>query len=86
MDPHGPILKPEFGHDIPLALEMIGNLQEIDCDEDILVIIAHDKFARDQVEHFPASLNMWKEKDWGRSLRWAFLRDFEMYWRDKGVV
>lgn len=86
MDPHGPILKPEFGYDIPLALDTIGKLQEIDCEEDVLVIIAHDKFACQQVDHFPASLNAWKAKGWGTSLRWAFLKDFEFYWRAKGVV
>lgn len=80
-----PILQPTFGYDIPLALETIGNLQEADVDENILVVIAHDKFARDLVDHFPLSMNAWKEKGWGKSLRWAFLKDFEPYWKEKGV-
>lgn len=86
MNPHGPIVKPEFGHDIPLALRTIAKLQELDVDENILVVIAHDKFARDMVDHFPLPLNQWKERGWGGKLRWAFLKDFELYWRAKGVV
>ncbi|RDL29819.1 Uncharacterized protein BP5553_10684 [Venustampulla echinocandica] len=86
MDPQGPILKPEFGHEIPLALHTIGKLQELDVDENILVIIAHDKYARNTVDHFPLSLNSWKERGWGKTLTWAFLKDFEPYWRSKGVV
>ncbi len=86
MDPCGPILKPEFGHDIPLALKTIAKLQELDVREDILVVIAHDKFARDEVEHFPREMNGWKKRGLGEKLRWAFLKDFEPYWRAKGVV
>jgi glyoxylase-like metal-dependent hydrolase (beta-lactamase superfamily II) len=86
MNSQGPILKPEFGHDIPLALHTIDKLQELDVDENILVIIAHDKFARDVLDHFPLPLNLWKERGWGEKLRWAFLKDFEPYWRSKGVV
>jgi hypothetical protein len=86
IDAHGPILKPEFGYDIPLALKTIAKLQELDVDENILIVIAHDKFARDEVDHFPLPLNDWKERGWGKKLRWAFLKDFEPYWKAKGVV
>jgi hypothetical protein len=80
-----PILVPTFGHDIPLALETIEKLQEADFNENVFVLIAHDKFARDLVDHFPHSLNDWKRKGWASSLRWAFLKDFELYWKAKGV-
>ncbi|QMW42500.1 metallo-beta-lactamase superfamily protein [Aspergillus flavus] len=80
------LFEPTFGHDIPLAIETISKLQEIDCDEDVLVIIAHDFAVRDGVDHFPAALNDWKEKGWGRKLRWAFLRELEAYWKAKGLV
>ncbi|CAO2657469.1 Nn.00g035950.m01.CDS01 [Neocucurbitaria sp. VM-36] len=75
-----------FGHDIPLATHTMGWLQELDCNEDIFVIIAHDSTVRDGVEHFPKSLNDWKAKGWGRSLKWAFFRDMEPYWKEQGVV
>lgn len=86
MSPTGPILKPEFGLDIPLALRTIEGLQELDCEGDVWVLIAHDKFARDAVEHFPAVLNGWRDQGWGERLRWAFLKDFEEYWKAKGVA
>lgn len=75
-----------FGHDIPLAEKTMGKLQELDCDENIFVIIAHDSSVRDGVDHFPQALNAWKEKGWGKKLKWAFFRDLENYWNQKGVL
>lgn len=75
-----------FGLDIPLATQTVGQLQELDCDENIFVVIAHDSTVRDGVPHFPASLNKWKEKGWGSGLKWAFLRDLETYWKSKGLA
>lgn len=75
-----------FGADIPLATKTVGQLQELDCDENIFVIIAHDSTVRDGVPHFPESLNAWKEKGWGKKLRWAFLRDLQSYWQLKGLA
>ena len=75
-----------FGHDIPLATRTVGNLQELDCDENVFIIIAHDSTVRDGVPHFPESLNAWKEKGWGKSLKWAFFRDLTPYWKTKGLV
>jgi len=80
-----PILQPTFGYDIPLALHTIGKLQEADVNENVFVLIAHDKFARDLVDHFPKSLNDWKARGWAPKLQWAFLKDFELYWKEKGV-
>jgi hypothetical protein len=76
----------EFGHDIPLATKTVGHLQELDCDDNIFVIIADDATVRDGVGHFPQSLNAWKEKGWGKALKWAFFRDLEAYWKKKGVL
>lgn len=50
-----------FGYDIPLANETKTKLQELDCNEDVFVIIAHDSTVRDYVPHFPAALNEWKK-------------------------
>lgn len=68
-----------FGHDIPLATHTVGKLQEADCMDNVFVIIAHDSTVRDGVSHFPGSLNDWKEKGWGKDLRWAFFRDMRPY-------
>lgn len=72
-----------FGHDIPLATKTMRQLQELDCDENVFVIIAHDSTVRDGVDHFPKSLNDWKENGWGKGLKWAFLRDLEPYWKSR---
>lgn len=75
-----------FGHDIPLATKTMKQLQHADCKENIFVIIAHDSTVRDGVDHFPLALNDWKAKGWGTQLRWAFLRDLESWWREKGLL
>lgn len=75
-----------FGHDIPLARNTATWLQELDADDRIFVIIAHDSTVRDGVDHFPRSLNQWKSRGWGHSLKWAFFRDLEPYFKDQGVV
>lgn len=75
-----------FGLDIPLATKTVGCLQELDCDERVFVIIAHDSTVRDYVDHFPLSLNDWKQRGWGKSLKWMFLRDLKNYWNEKGVA
>jgi glyoxylase-like metal-dependent hydrolase (beta-lactamase superfamily II) len=75
-----------FGLDIPLATKTVGQLQELDCNEDIFVIIAHDATVRDGVPHFPENLNSWKASGWGERLRWAFLRDLREYWSSQGCL
>ncbi|KAE8364617.1 beta-lactamase-like protein [Aspergillus caelatus] len=79
------LFDPTFGHNVPLAIETVKKLQEIDCDEDVFVVIAHDFAVRDGVAHFPEALNEWKARGWGRQLRWAFLKQLEGYWREKGL-
>ncbi|KAH6693881.1 metallo-beta-lactamase superfamily protein [Plectosphaerella plurivora] len=74
---------PTFGHDIPLAINTVRSLQELDCDENVFVIIAHDSTVRDAVDHFPASLNEWKTRGWGQRTKWAFLKDLGTYWDSK---
>ncbi|RSL46479.1 hypothetical protein CEP54_013828 [Fusarium duplospermum] len=74
-----------FGQDIELARRTTVQLQELDCDQDIFVIIAHDSTIRDGVPHFPKSLNDWKAKGLGKGLKWTFLRDLENYWKSEGL-
>lgn len=75
-----------FGHDIPRARKTRDQLQELDCDENVFVIIAHDATVRDGVDHFPLGLNDWKKKGWGNRVKWAFFRDLEPYWDSQGCL
>ena len=75
-----------FGGDIRLARRTVGELQELDCRDDIFVIIAHDQAVRDGVPHFPESLDGWREKGWGKKLRWSFLGELRKYWESKGLA
>lgn len=81
-----PLYDLTFGHDIPLARNTATWLQELDVDERVFVIIAHDSTVRDGVDHFPQSLNDWRARGWGNSLKWAFFRDLEIYWERQGVI
>lgn len=74
-----------FGHDIPLAVKTKDSLQELDCDESVFVIVAHDSSVRDKVDHFPKSLNDWKAMNWASDVKWAFLSDLKSYWQSKGL-
>lgn len=74
-----------FGHDIPLATNTVKWLQELDCNDDIFVIVAHDFHVEKVVDHFPQSLNSWKEKGWGKQTRWAWLQELKPYFDSKGV-
>jgi hypothetical protein len=74
-----------YGLDIPLAMQTRDQLQELDCHEDVFVIIAHDSTVRDGVEHFPQTLNDWKAKGWGQQLKWQFFQDLDFYWKEKGA-
>lgn len=75
-----------FGLDLPLAAKTVGSLQELDCDSNVFVIIAHDSTVRDGVPHFPDSLNAWKFQGWGEKVKWLFFRDLESYWRSSGLL
>ena len=77
---------PCFGHDVPLAINTVEKLQQVDCRDDVFVIIAHDRVVRDMVDHFPNDLNDWKERGWGKTARWGWLQDLETHFTEKGVL
>lgn len=69
-----------YGLDIPLATTTRNALQELDCLNNVFVIIAHDASIRDGVKHFPHTLNNWMADGLGQKLRWDFLRELEFHW------
>ncbi|PKS05428.1 hypothetical protein jhhlp_008804 [Lomentospora prolificans] len=84
--PNEPLYEVRFGTDPVLAMETIGHMQEFDVNDNIFVIIAHDRDVRDLVPHFPEKLNDWKEKGYAKKLKWAFLRDLDAYWKYVNVI
>ncbi|KAL3420450.1 metallo-beta-lactamase superfamily protein [Phlyctema vagabunda] len=64
-------------HDADLAEQTISKVQEVDVDERILVVMAHDETLLDVVDFFPKSVEGFVEKGWVKKSRWAFLRDFK---------
>ncbi|KAM3419578.1 hypothetical protein BST61_g2917 [Cercospora zeina] len=75
-----------FGYDIALATDTVKKLQEVDVQDNVFVIIAHDVHVDRIVDHFPKSLNEWKNRGWGEQARWRWLQDLEGYWKSKGLL
>jgi glyoxylase-like metal-dependent hydrolase (beta-lactamase superfamily II) len=60
--------------DPPVATRSIAKLMDLDADERVLVLIAHDPALLDTVPFFPkGSLNDWHARGWKTKLRWQFL-------------
>ncbi|KAK5048617.1 hypothetical protein LTR84_005708 [Exophiala bonariae] len=72
-----PFYDPAMGHDIDIAIDTIKKAQEADSDDNIWFVFAHDDSLFDTVDLFPAKANAWKEKGWGSTTKWAFLKDFK---------
>ncbi|EPS31781.1 hypothetical protein PDE_06739 [Penicillium oxalicum 114-2] len=66
-----------YCHDSDEAEQTIAHLQRFDAMENIFIIFAHDASLKTVIDEFPATLNDWFAKGWGRSGRWRFLQDFE---------
>lgn len=84
--PDGSATKPfynvtaSFAHDKALADWTIDGMAEFDCQDNVLLLTAHDEHVIEQgtrLELFPASMNNWHEKGLGSEIKWLFLRDFE---------
>ncbi|GAM87444.1 hypothetical protein ANO11243_054690 [Dothideomycetidae sp. 11243] len=81
-----PLLEMTFDHDITLATDTKRKLQELDCNNNVLVINAHGASVRDHFDRFLKSLNDWKAKGLGKKLRWDFSRELSPYWKAKGLA
>lgn len=68
-----------FAHDKALADWTIEGLGEFDCQENVLLLTAHDEHVIEPssgFQLFPATLNDWYDRGLGRKVKWLFLRDF----------
>jgi hypothetical protein len=59
------------------AEDTIRKIQELDAQDNILVILPHDRTVLGVVELFPESVNEWLKQGVKERLRWMFLGDFE---------
>ncbi|KAL4882672.1 beta-lactamase-like protein [Aspergillus karnatakaensis] len=63
--------------DYEAAEDTLGKIQELDAQEDILVILPHDRSILGGLEVFPGNANQWRTQGVKEKVRWAFLVDFE---------
>ncbi|KAI1335981.1 beta-lactamase-like protein [Xylariaceae sp. FL0016] len=71
-----PPVGPKVHYDVPLMIESIKKLQELDAQSNVLVVPAHDVTMLSVVDFFPKPANSFMEKGWVQKTRWAFLADF----------
>ncbi|KAM0703543.1 hypothetical protein Q7P35_009482 [Cladosporium inversicolor] len=68
-----------FAHDKELADWTIAGLGVFDCQDNVLLLTAHDEHVVEPepvISLFPESLNDWYEKGVGGRVKWLFLSDF----------
>ncbi|KAJ9138025.1 Beta-lactamase-like protein [Coniochaeta hoffmannii] len=62
--------------DPPVAAQSISKLMDLDADERVLVLIAHDPSLMATIPFFPeGTLNDWHTSGWKSRLRWQFLSE-----------
>lgn len=59
------------------ALDTVKKIEELDADDRIFVIIAHDESLLDQIDLFPKSINDWMAKGLKSKTCWLFCKDFD---------
>ncbi|RSM01880.1 hypothetical protein CDV31_011164 [Fusarium ambrosium] len=72
-----PMFDPARGVPLEDAVETVQKTQELDADENVLFIYAHDKAVTEIGDLFPLTANNWKKDGWRQRMFWAFLRDFK---------
>ncbi|KAF2973443.1 hypothetical protein GQX73_g75 [Xylaria multiplex] len=76
-EPYYSHLHQAYGRDVAEAEATIHKMIDFDANEDVFVVIAHDKSLLDVIDFFPKSANEWKVKGWKETGRWRFLEDFK---------
>ncbi|KAL9025868.1 MAG: hypothetical protein Q9196_005383 [Gyalolechia fulgens] len=57
------------------ARETLRKIMELDAQENVFVILAHDTSLEGQIDLFPAPINAWKDQGLKSRTRWLFCRD-----------
>ena len=58
------------------AVKTVRKIQELDANEEVLVVLAHDLSLRERVPLFPKTVNDWRKLGLKESTRWLFCEDF----------
>lgn len=58
------------------AMETVRKIQELDADDNILVLMAHDLSLREKLTFFPKTINDWRSGPFKEKTRWLFVHDF----------
>jgi glyoxylase-like metal-dependent hydrolase (beta-lactamase superfamily II) len=58
------------------AMDTVSKIQELDADDAVLVLMAHDLSVRDQIPFFPETVNDWRAQGIKTGVRWLFVNDF----------
>ena len=77
LDPEGPLYRPSFAiASMEHTLQTIEKIQEMDGNESVLCLLAHDPSVRHKsMPLFPESLNDWKSKGLRKFLDWSWVGD-----------
>jgi hypothetical protein len=63
-------------YDDPALRDTVVKDEELDANDDVFTLIAHDWSLKGVINEWPESLNGWREKGWKQGTRWKFLEDF----------
>lgn len=66
-----------FNLDSEQMQETLEKVALLDADSRVFTMLAHDHWLLSVVDHFPETVNTWKETGWAERSRWRFLQDFE---------
>ena len=69
------VADPPVTHGVRAASETIEKLKCLDCQTNVLTVLAHDRHLLEAVDLHPKKANDWYKGGWADSTRWCFERD-----------
>ncbi|SPQ24134.1 2b39dff3-ee1e-4787-827f-2a7d9516924a [Thermothielavioides terrestris] len=58
------------------AMDTVEKITELDANDNVFVILAHDESLRGHIDLFPQAINDWKARGLRPRTRWLFCKDF----------
>ena len=67
------------GLDVAIAIDTTKKAQELDCQENVLYVFAHDDTLLEEscVTLFPGYMNEWYSRGVAKKVKWKYLREFQ---------